>query len=107
MSWAGGVSAAQSRQREAETRDAAETLTRCAFCPEWFHIGSASEGRERATEHRLEAHPEIRRSRRRRTSRSLLRFRSPEMHEEEVAEIEAERQKRARITGVDLGASSE
>jgi len=29
------------------------------------------------------------------------------MHEEEVAEIEAERQKRARITGVDLSTSSE
>ena len=96
-----------SRQREAERRDATETLTRCSFCPEWFHIGPALAGRERAAEHRLQAHPEIRRSRRRRTSRSLLRFRSPEMHEEEVAEIEMERQKRARITGVDLSASSE
>lgn len=89
------------RFKEEEARDAAETFTYCAFCPDWKFFGTAGEGRERATEHRLEAHPEITRYRRRMT-RSLHNFRQRTLEGEEWQEINDARRKRALLTGVKL-----
>ena len=91
------------RLREAEhaARDAAATLTGCAFCPGWHYSGTAADGREVALQHRLELHPETL-AVRRRPGPHLGRFRQPSLDPEERALIEFERQRRARANGVRL-----
>jgi hypothetical protein len=88
------------RRREIEARDAARLITRCAFC-RWRYTGTALEGRERALQHRLQAHPEARASRRR-TNRHLTRYIQPAMSDEEEKEITDEIRRRAFLHGVDL-----
>ena len=97
----GGITADEYRQREKEYYEATETLTRCAFCPNWFHIGSAVEGRQRGLEHRREVHPEIK-AKTRRTVGQLKKIRPINMSKEESDEIILARKRRAYLIGVDI-----
>ncbi len=89
------------RQREQEGRDHAQSVTRCAFC-DWQYAGTCIEGREAATEHRQTVHPDLRPKRRPRAFRSSLTTFRQNLSKEDVEEIEVERQKRARLIGLDL-----
>jgi hypothetical protein len=72
----------------------------CAFC-EWQFEGGLEEGRRESEEHRSSKHPEIPPYKRRRRGGLRLSWRS-ELHEDEEAEVELERRKRAALHGVDL-----
>lgn len=100
-----GHSEDEYRRREAERIAAEPLLLRCSFC-EWSYQGTVGSGPEKATQHRLEAHPEVVVERRRRT-RSLKRFRASELSEQDVAEIDAERQRRARLIGIELSGDTD
>ncbi len=90
------------RQQEVNGRDAAPTVTRCAFCSDWTYVGVAKEGREAAIEHRLTVHPDLKPKRRPRAYRSSLSTLRQNLSEQDVEEIEVERRKRALLTGVEL-----
>lgn len=100
-----GYTQVEYRQREAERIAAEPLLLRCAFC-EWSYQGTVASGPEKAAQHRLEAHPELAVERRRRT-RSLKRFRAADLSEQDVAEIDAERQRRARLIGIELSGDTD
>ena len=70
----------------------------CLFC-DWEWWGSALEGREQYLRHRTLAHPEIKPARRR-PGRHLKSFRQMRLKDEDVADILAERNKRARLLGI-------
>ncbi len=80
--------------------DSLPLRTACTFC-EWEWMGSALEGRERAFRHRRELHPETPISQRR-VGKNLRSFYQAKMSPEQRAEIDAERLRRARLTGVEL-----
>jgi hypothetical protein len=94
-----GYNAAEYRAKEQERFDAQIVTERCALCPKWSFTGPSLEGREKAAQHRAEAHPEIQPKRRRRGH--LNRFRQPPMSKEEEAEVRAERLRRARLIGTE------
>lgn len=83
-----------------ELMDALEVREGCLFC-EWGFVGPASEGRVLAVAHRLEAHPEIK-PMRRRNGRQLKSFRQVPLDDEEKAELDVERLRRARLIGIEL-----
>jgi len=93
------------RELEQQRRDAQEVLTRCALCG-WEMHGTALESRQKAAEHRQRAHPEIT-PKRRRPGRNLQQFRAVDLNEEEVAEIDAARIKRAKLIGIELSGETE
>lgn len=93
------------RELEQERRDAQEVLTRCALCG-WEMYGTALESREKAAQHRQKAHPEIT-PKRRRPGRNLQQFRSVNLNDEEVAEIDAARIRRAKLIGIDFSGGTE
>ena len=73
---------------------------RCLFCT-WEWEGTAVEGRTEALTHRLSAHPEINPPRRR-PGRHLKSFRQPRLKAEDWVEVYTERDKRARLLGIDV-----
>jgi hypothetical protein len=75
-------------------------VARCLFC-EWEWEGAVLEGRERALNHRLEIHPELK-PKRRRPGRHLKSFRQVRLNAEDLSDINAERMKRARLVGIEL-----
>lgn len=78
-------------------------VLRCAFCPEWRWEGECVEGREMALQHRREAHPEtfrIKSKLRKRTH--LSTFKQFAMKKDQREEIYAERDRRARLHGIDV-----
>jgi hypothetical protein len=89
---------------ELERADAQEVLTLCALCG-WEMYGSALESRHKAAEHRARAHPEIN-PKRRRPGRSLRKF-SSNLKDEDLAEIDAARIKRAKLIGIELSGGTE
>ncbi len=80
--------------------DEMPVVERCMFCT-WVWQGTAAEGRTEALQHRLEAHPEVRPARRR-PGRHLNSFRQARLKGEEWADILSERDKRAKLLGIDL-----
>lgn len=94
-----GFSAAEMRRLETERRDKMPLRSACALC-EWEYLGTTAEGREQALHHRLEAHPETLK-RRRPPARHLKGFRQTLLNEEEQAEVMAEKNRRARLLGID------
>ena len=93
------INATEYARLEAEAMDRLHVVSRCAFC-DWEHSGPAVEGREKATQHRTEAHPDLVLKRRRNT-RSLGSFRQKQLREDDWTEIRDERQKRMRLLGID------
>lgn len=80
--------------------DALPLRTLCALC-EWVYEGNALDGREKAIQHRLKIHPEIK-PKRRPPSRNLQSFRQPRLKTEDREEIFTERDKRAKLLGIDV-----
>jgi hypothetical protein len=78
--------------------------TLCAFCG-WTCEGTAAVCRERALQHRSRRHPEA--IHKRRYNRNLKSFRQPKLSEEQTTELNVERFKRARLTGVDLSGETQ
>ena len=92
-----GISGSMQKVREEESRDRQPLVSRCVFC-EWTYLGRAAEGREKALQHRTEAHPEApAHSKIRRSRRS-----SGQMKDWEREEMEANRRKRAFLIGIDV-----
>ena len=89
-------------QMEAHDRqmDALPVVERCLFCS-WRWSGTSAEGRERAREHRLQAHPEVI-VKRRRPGRHLKSFRQVKLTKEDLSDIFSERDRRAALLGIDL-----
>lgn len=78
-------------------------VLRCAFCPTWSWEGETAEGREKALQHRTEAHPETFRIKsKRRKYPHLSSFRQSPMKQEQREEVYAERDRRARLHGLDI-----
>jgi hypothetical protein len=72
----------------------------CLFC-DWAYEGSMREGRGAARAHRLEAHPEAARKKRRYVP-NPARITRPSLSEEDRELVERERQRRARLHGLDM-----
>jgi hypothetical protein len=79
--------------------------TLCSFCG-WSCEGTTLECREKAIEHRAQAHPDLV-VRRRRPGGGLNSFRQPTLSKADWKEVYAERDRRAKLLGIDLGAGSE
>jgi len=75
--------------------------TLCAFC-DWWCEGSALECRESAAEHRAEAHADRTFTRTLRKGSHLQSFRQPKLKKAEMEEIYAERDKRAKLIGIEI-----
>ena len=90
------------RQKEMEQYDNQPATFSCAFC-KWSFTGKVKDARAKAQAHREKKHPEtlLVRSPRRR-GRALSTFRYARMDDQSIQEIEAERQKRAFLNGVEL-----
>lgn len=80
--------------------DALPVTERCMFC-NWEWQGTAAEGRTEALAHRLQAHPEVKPPRRR-PGRHLKSFNQPRLKKQDWDDVFAERDKRARLLGIDL-----
>ena len=78
-------------------------VLRCAFCTDWAWEGPSGPGREIALQHRTEAHPETFRVKsKRRKQPHLSSFRQAAMKKDEREEVYAERDRRARLHGLDI-----
>lgn len=79
------------------------TVGRCAFCPEFFIEGTGAEVRQALADHRARWHPEAqqhtRRRRQKRGDGSLYPIKQA-LSEQELAELEDERQRRMRLLGI-------
>lgn len=75
-------------------------VERCLFC-EWEWQGTAAEGQTEALTHRLQRHPEIK-YKRPRPGRHLKGFRQPKLQADDWKEVYAERDKRARLVGIEI-----
>lgn len=80
--------------------DALPLRTLCALCG-WVYEGSALDGREKSIQHRLKKHPDLKVTRRRPPSH-LKSFRHAKLKPLDVAEIYGERDKRAKLIGIDI-----
>lgn len=80
---------------------------RCTFC-EFIFEGSARDGLAAAKAHRELKHPHARRTRKRRVRsvQTLGAIRTRMLDEEEMAEINAERRRRAAEMGIELSESA-
>ena len=94
------------REREETARDAAPVIARCLLCPGWIFAGNAAQARTEAERHRQEWHPELKRTTRRSSKRNLVKFRSYLSPEDEAA-LQAERNRRLRLLGLETGTESE
>lgn len=83
--------------------DALPLRTSCTLCP-WVFEGSALDGREKAAQHRSLSHPELV-FKRKRPGTNLKSFRQPHLNKAEWKEVYEERDKRAKLLGIDLPAS--
>ena len=88
------------RQREIELNELQPLTTRCLLCG-WSHSSTAADARQKAAEHRSEAHPELP-PYRRPVRKTLSSFRQYEMDDAEKEEINRERRRRAYLSGVDF-----
>lgn len=84
--------------------DALPVRQSCLFCT-WTWQGTALEGRTEALTHRLQAHPEVKVTRRR-PGRHLQSFRQAKLTKEDKIDILSERDKRAALLGIDLTESA-
>lgn len=84
----------------AREMDALPMTARCLFCT-WEWEGTVAEGRTEALTHRLIVHPDVKPPRRR-PGRHLKSFRQPRLKPEDWADVNAERARRARLTGVTI-----
>ena len=75
--------------------------TLCAFC-EWSCEGSAVECREKAVQHRAEAHADMDLTPTKRKKSQLRSFRQPKLKRQEAEEIYAERDRRAKLIGIEI-----
>lgn len=73
-------------------------IQRCLFCS-WIFEGTALEGRTEALTHRQKAHPEIKIARKRPPSH-LKSFRQAKLTTQDMTDILAARDKRARLLGI-------
>lgn len=80
--------------------DALPLRTLCALCG-WIYEGTALDGREKATQHRLKAHPEIKPTRRG-PGRNLKSFRQPKLTTQDMTDILVARDKRAKLLGIEI-----
>jgi len=80
--------------------DALPVKQSCLFCT-WIYEGTAVDGRTEAIAHRLEVHPEIK-PKRRPPTRNLQSFRQPRLKTEDREEIFTERDRRAKLLGIDV-----
>lgn len=71
----------------------------CALCPDWSFEGTAENALYWQARHRKK-HPPTKKLSRRKV-RSLSSFRSPNLTDEDVAEIDAEVAKRRRLHGLE------
>ena len=81
--------------------DTLPVTERCLFC-DWTWDGVVSEGRSEAIAHRLDAHPEVKPARRMRRGSHLRSFRQPKLKQVDLDEIYGERDKRARLLGIEI-----
>lgn len=96
------ITPAEERELEKEFYDSQPMRSECGLCG-WFYEGEAAAVRERAAEHRQERHPEVASKRRsRRSARRLNSFRSPDMSERDLKEIDDERRRRAFLIGIEI-----
>lgn len=91
------------RQKELDHFEAQPIKQSCSLCG-WEFEGTVLEARAAAAKHREKKHPETLNLPRvrRRSARALHSFRYSSMDSESIAEIQAERKKRAYLNGVDL-----
>jgi len=92
------------RKKEIDHYEAQPIKIACAFCKTWKFEGTVLEARDASRKHKEKKHPEtigIARTRRR-SVRSLTSFRTGQMDPESIAEVEAERKKRAYLNGIDI-----
>jgi len=87
-------------EEEVRRMDALPLRTLCALCG-WVYEGSALDGREKAIQHRLKKHPDLKVTRRRPPSH-LKSFRQSKLKPEDVQEIFTERDRRAKLLGIDV-----
>lgn len=80
--------------------DSLPLTTRCLICG-WHDQGPARETRQRALEHRAQAHPELKGYRRPVTKR-LGTFRQFELTDVEKEEVAENRRRRAYLAGIDI-----
>ena len=90
----------KTRADEIARQDEQPLFARCAFCT-WEFSGTVAQGRAAAQKHRFKKHPEAVATRRR-GRRHLSSFRQNNPDREELAEIEVERKRRAKLIGVDI-----
>ena len=91
-------------EAEQAYRDALPCRTLCALCG-WEYLGTALEGREKAAQHRRRRHPKLI-IQRRRPGRHLSTFAQPKLKKEDWAEVYAERDKRAKLLGIEIPAET-
>ncbi len=89
------------RQHEIDVMESQPLVVRCLKCG-WYESGPAREARQRAAEHRVEAHPELGQYRRPVANR-LHTFQQHSLTDIERDEIQENRRKRAYLAGIDLG----
>jgi hypothetical protein len=80
--------------------DSLPLRTLCSLCG-WEYLGTALEGREQAVRHRAQAHPEIV-FKRKRPGRHLKSFVQPKLNKQDWLEVYAERDKRAKLLGIEI-----
>jgi len=81
--------------------DRQHSITFCLFC-DWSCEGTAAETREAASKHRASNHPEAKtRSRRGRNIHWPKHRKDAWLETQHAEEVEAERQRRARLHGID------
>lgn len=96
------ITPAEERELEKEFYESQPLKIICSLCGEIFE-GTVVEAREKATAHRVEAHPEVVNKRRsRRPVRSLKSFRTTEMSKQDLDDIEKERRRRAFLVGIEI-----
>lgn len=101
MSAGGGYNLSEYLQAEQARQATQPLISSCAICG-WSWEGTVGEGLKKARAHREKKHPETLKSRRGRSVRTLHSFRTRKMNEEDRAEIELERSRRARLHGVEI-----
>ena len=87
-------------QAHLDAMDLIPLRTLCVFC-EWSCEGTTAQCRESALQHRLQAHPDLIENTVRKRSH-LKSFRQPRLKQNEWKEVYAERDKRAKLLGIEI-----
>lgn len=98
-----GKSATEMNEEYQERMNAVSTTTYCTYqeCS-WTFDGTAKDGREKVREHWKECHPELLTMKRTRRPARPARMNN-RLTAEEKKEVERDRQRRARLHGIDVG----